>query len=46
MAQSNPFEDLESLRQEIDRAFEGFGTGQSPLRQVAFLPGQAQDDIR
>ena len=39
MAQWNPFEDLVSLRQEIDRAFEGFGTGQVPLRQGAFLPG-------
>ena len=40
MAQWNPFEELATLRQEIDRAFEGFGTGQSPLRQVAFLPGR------
>jgi HSP20 family protein len=40
MAQWNPFEELANLRQEIDRAFEGFGTGQSPLRQVAFLPGR------
>jgi HSP20 family molecular chaperone IbpA len=39
MAQWNPFEELATLRQEIDRAFEGFSTGQSPLRQVAFLPG-------
>ena len=39
MAQWNPFEDLAGLRQEIDRAFEGFGAGQDPLRQVAFLPG-------
>lgn len=40
MAQWNPFEDLAALRQEIDRAFEGFGVGQEPLRQVAFLPGR------
>jgi HSP20 family protein len=40
MAQWNPFEELATLRQEIDRAFEGFGTGQGPLRQVAFLPGR------
>ena len=40
MAEWNPFEDLASLRQEIDRAFEGFGVGQDPLRQVAFLPGR------
>ena len=39
MAQWNPFEDLATLRREIDQAFEGFSTGQSPLRQVAFLPG-------
>ena len=39
MAQWNPFEDLASLRREIDRAFEGFGADQGPLRQVAFLPG-------
>ena len=31
MAQWNPFEDLASLRQEIDRAFEGFGAGQGPI---------------
>jgi hypothetical protein len=40
MAQWNPFEDLATLRQEIDRAFEGFG-GQDPVRQVAFLPGRS-----
>jgi len=40
MAQWNPFEELATLRQEIDRAFEGFGTEQGPLRQVAFLPGR------
>jgi HSP20 family protein len=40
MAQWNPFEDLAALRQEIDRAFEGFGVGQEPLHQVAFLPGR------
>jgi HSP20 family protein len=40
MAQWNPFEDLATLRQEIDRAFEGFGGGQDPVRQVAFLPGR------
>jgi HSP20 family protein len=39
MAQWNPFEDLATLRQEIDRAFEGF-SGQDPMRQVAFLPGR------
>ena len=40
MAEWHPFEDLASLRQEIDRAFEGFGAGHGPLRQVAFLPGR------
>ena len=40
MAEWNPFADMEALRQEIDRAFEGFGLGQSPSRRVAFLPGR------
>jgi HSP20 family protein len=40
MAEKHPFEDLASLRQEIDRAFEGFGIAQDPLRHVAFLPGR------
>jgi HSP20 family protein len=40
MAQWNPFEDLELLRQEINRAFEGFGPGQEPSHHVAFLPGR------
>ncbi len=40
MAEWNPFEDLATLRQEINRTFEGFGVGQDPLRQVAFLPGR------
>ncbi|HEU4640640.1 MAG TPA: Hsp20/alpha crystallin family protein [Candidatus Binatia bacterium] len=40
MAERHPFEDLASLRQEIDRAFEGFGVAQDPLRHVAFLPGR------
>ena len=31
---------MESLRREIDRAFEGFGLGQAPSRRVAFLPGR------
>jgi len=46
MAQWNPFEDLASLRQEIDRAFEGFGAGQVPLRQAPFFQEQVQDVIR
>jgi HSP20 family protein len=40
MAEWNPFADMEALRQEIDRAFEGFGLGQTPSRRVAFLPGR------
>jgi HSP20 family protein len=40
MAEWNPFTDMESLRREIDRAFEGFGLGQAPSRRVAFLPGR------
>lgn len=36
MAEWNPVEDMESLRQEINRAFEGFGQGS---HRVAFLPG-------
>ena len=40
MAEWNPFEDLEALRNEIDRAFAGFGLGQQPLQRVAFLPGR------
>lgn len=40
MAQWNPFEDMEALRREIDRAFEGFGVGQEPLHRVAFLPAR------
>jgi HSP20 family protein len=40
MAEWNPFADMEALRQEIDRAFEGFGLGQLPSQRVAFLPGR------
>jgi HSP20 family protein len=40
MAQWNPFEDMEALRREIDRAFEGFGVGQGPSHRVAFLPAR------
>jgi len=41
MAQWNPFEEMESLRREIDRAFEGFGGRAEPSRRVAFLPGSS-----
>jgi HSP20 family protein len=40
MAQWNPFEDMEALRREIDRAFADFGRGESPAHKVAFLPGR------
>ena len=40
MAQWNPFEDLEGLRREVDRAFNEFGLGEGPLNRVAFLPGR------
>jgi HSP20 family protein len=40
MAQWNAFEDMETLRREIDRAFEGFGIGQAPSGRVAFLPAR------
>jgi HSP20 family protein len=40
MAQWNPFEDMEILRREIDRAFEGFGVGREPSHRVAFLPAR------
>jgi HSP20 family protein len=39
MAQWNPFEDMEALRREVDRAFAEFGRGENPLYRVAFLPG-------
>jgi HSP20 family protein len=38
MAEWNPFVEMEALRREIDRAFEGFG--QQPSQHVAFLPGR------
>ena len=41
MAQCNPFEEMEALRREIDKAFEGFRTRQEPSRRVAFLPGSS-----
>jgi HSP20 family protein len=41
MAQWNPFEEMEMLRREVDKAFEGFGGRQEPSRRVAFLPGSS-----
>jgi HSP20 family protein len=40
MAEWNPFQDMEALRREIDRAFQDFGSGEMPSHQVAFLPGR------
>ena len=39
MAQWNPFDEMEALRREVDRAFSDFGRGENPLYKVAFLPG-------
>lgn len=39
MAEWNPFAEMEALRREINRAFEGFNVGQLPGQPVAFLPG-------
>jgi HSP20 family protein len=39
MAQWNPFEEMEALRREVDRAFSDFGRGENPSYKVAFLPG-------
>ena len=42
MAQWNPWQEMEALRQEIDRAFERVGGVQlPPLFRSAFLPGRA-----
>jgi HSP20 family protein len=38
MAEWNPFEQLDALRREVDRAFEDFG-GRRAMQPVAFLPG-------
>jgi HSP20 family protein len=39
MAQWNPFEEMQTLRREIDRAFADFGR-ENPSYKVAFLPGR------
>jgi HSP20 family protein len=36
----DPFDELESLRREVDRAFETFVSGAAPFARVAFLPGR------
>jgi HSP20 family protein len=40
MAQWNPFTEMETLRRDIDRAFEQMGIAQGPANRVAFLPGR------
>jgi HSP20 family protein len=40
MAQWSPFQQLDALRREIDRAFEESAVESGPLFRVAFLPGQ------
>ncbi len=40
MAQWNPFVDMDQLRRDIDRAFEGFASAEGPSHRVAFLPGR------
>lgn len=40
MAQWNPFADMDQLRRDIDRAFEGFTSPEGPSHRVAFLPGR------
>lgn len=40
MAEWNPFEGMEALRREIDRAFQDFGLREEPAQRVAFLPGK------
>lgn len=41
MAEWNPWQGLESLRREIDRAFDDFGFRPEPSFRTAFLPGRA-----
>ena len=42
MATRNPFWEMEELRREVDRAFDGLLSGRRPdLRRTAFLPGYA-----
>lgn len=40
MAAWQPFEEMETLRREIDRAFDEFGLHSDRFSQVAFLPGR------
>lgn len=36
----DPFEDMETLRREIDKAFEDFGFRTEPFSRAAFLPAR------
>lgn len=40
MAAWNPFEEMDSLRREIDRAFDEVGSSYGPSHRVAFLPAR------
>jgi HSP20 family protein len=41
MAEWNPWNNMDALRREIDRAFESVGFRSEPFFRTAFLPGQA-----
>jgi HSP20 family protein len=41
MAQWNPFQEMDVLRREIDRAFDRYGSSPAPLSRLAFLPGRS-----
>jgi HSP20 family protein len=41
MAEWHPWQGLDGLRQEINRAFEDFGFRSDPALRAAFLPGRA-----
>ena len=41
MAQWDPFQGMEALRREIDKAFEDFGWRMEPFSRTAFFPDRA-----
>lgn len=41
MAQWNPFQEMEALRREVDKALANFGSRTEPVFRTAFLPGLA-----
>ena len=41
MAEWNPWNHMDALRREIDRAFDNFGGRTEPFFRTAFLPGRA-----